>query len=242
MNFFLFVCYIGVIFKTNVMKKSFLYAMLISVYAFTSCSNDDPSISEDVPFYQNLGVAYDVTNNQTRVGANFNKYNTEGINIRLNGPASITFNGKTPDFANEGVYFYTSSFSGLDDMTFVFTRSKDSVFTNVATLKDVKPIAIPESFQTVSRNGSTTLTWEGDPIGEDEVIEATITYKGGVNSLFNREKGSRSIHITFSTPVTATEGTLSLSRAKTNPLQESNGNAGGQLDVSYIQSKEIRIE
>ena len=158
------------------MKKYFLYAILISAAAFTACSSDDSSdIEADVPFYQNLGVAYDITNNTTRVGANFNKYDSAGVNIKLNGPASILINGKTPNFANVGVYFYTYSFSGLDDMTFVFTRAKDSVFTNVATLKDVKPIAIPESFTSINRKTSTTLTWEGDPVGDDEMVEATIS-------------------------------------------------------------------
>lgn len=225
------------------MKKYFLYAILISASAWTACSNDDSSdIDAEVPFYQNLGVAYDVTNNTTRVGANFNKYDSAGVNIKLNDPASITINGKKPNFANMGVYFYTYSFSGLDDMTFVFTRAKDSVFTNVASLKEVKPIAIPQSFTSVSLKGSTTLTWEGEPIGENEMVEVSISYDGGVNTIFNREKGSKSVNIAFSNQTTTSKGTLSLSRAKTHPLQESNGNAGGQLDVSYIQSKEIMIE
>lgn len=225
------------------MKKYFLFTFLLSAWALTSCQSDDSSdISENVPFYQNLGVAYDVTNNKTRVGANFNKNNSEGANIMLNGPASIKINGKTPNFVNVGIYFYTYSFNGLDDVTFVFKRSADSTFTNVATIDDVKPIAIPESFTSAKLKGTTTLTWEGDPVGEGEVIEATITYNGGVSSIYNRDKGSRSINITFNNSILPGKATLSLSRAKVNPLQESNGNAGGQLDVSYIRSKEIRLE
>lgn len=225
------------------MKKNFLYAILISASALTACSNDDtPDISADVPFYQNLGVAYDITNNATRVGANFNKTDSAGVNIRLNGPASILVNGQTPNFDNVGIYFYTYSFNGLDDVTFTFTRAKDKVYTNKASIKDVKPIAIPESFTSAKVKGTTTLTWEGDPVGENEVVEVTITYNGGVNSIFNRQVGSRSIDITFSNAAMPGKATLKLSRAKVNPLQESNGSAGGQLDVSYIQSKEIRLE
>ena len=225
------------------MKKYFLFAFLISAWALTSCDNDDaPDIDADVPFYQNLGVAYDITANATRVGANFNKLDSAGINIKLNGPASITFNGKTPDFANVGTYFYTYSFSGLEDMTFVFTRAKDSVYTNVASINDVKPIAIPASFTSAKVKGTTTLTWEGDPVGENEVVEVQITYSGGSYNILNRTEGSKSIDINFSNLVTASKGTLSLSRAKKHPLQESNGSAGGQLDVSYIQSKEIGLE
>lgn len=225
------------------MKKYLLFAMLISIHALTSCSNDDSSdISADVPFYQNLGVAYDVTNNTTRVGANFNKTDSSGINIKLNGPASILFNGKTPNFANVGVYFYTYTFEGLDQMTFEFTRAKDEVYTNTASIDDVKPIAIPESFTSAKVKGTTTLTWEGDPIGENELVEVTISYTGGTYTIYNREEGSRSINISFSNSSLPGKATLSLSRAKIHPLQEANGNAGGQLDVSYIRSKEIRLE
>ena len=225
------------------MKKYFLFAFLASAWAFTSCDNDDaPDIDADVPFYQNLGVAYDVTNNTTRVGANFNKLDSAGINIRLNGPASITINGETPDFDNVGTYFYTDSFSGLDDMTFVFTRAKDSVYTNVASINDVKPIAIPESFTSAKASGTTTLTWEGDPVGENELVEVHVTYSGGSYSVFNRTEGSKSINISFSNSSLPAKGTLSLSRAKTHPLQESNGNAGGQLNVSYIQIKQMARE
>ena len=225
------------------MKKYFLFAFLVSAWVFTSCDNDDaPDIDADVPIYQNLGVAYDVTNNTTRVGANFNKLDSAGINIRLNGPASITINGKTPDFDNVGTYFYTYSFPGLDDMTFVFTRAKDSIYTNVASINDVKPIAIPESFTSAKITGTTTLTWEGDPVGKDELVEVRVTYAGGSYNVFNRTEGSKSININFGNSSLPAKGTLSLSRAKTHPLQESNGNAGGQLNVSYIQSKEITLE
>lgn len=225
------------------MKKYFLFAFLASAWAFTSCDNDDaPDIDADVPFYQNLGVAYDVTNNTTRVGANFNKLDSAGINIRLNGPASITINGETPDFDNVGTYFYTDSFSGLGDMTFVFTRAKDSVYTNVASINDVKPIAIPESFTSAKATGTTVLTWEGDPVGENELVEVHVTYSGGSYSVFNRTEGSKSINISFSNSSLPEKGTLLLSRVKTHPLQESNGSAGGQLNVSYIQSKEISLE
>ena len=40
-------------------------------------------------------------------------------------------------------------------MTFTFTRAKDEVYTNVASIKDVKPIAIPESFTSAKVKGTT---------------------------------------------------------------------------------------
>ena len=90
--------------KLNDMRKYFLYACLLFAGVFTACDNDDSDgIDPSIPFYQNLGVEYNVTQNHTHIGANFNKYNSEGANLRL--PAKgILFNGKVPDFLGMGAY------------------------------------------------------------------------------------------------------------------------------------------
>lgn len=225
------------------MKKYFFYACLLLVWVLPSCQNDDSDvISEDVPLYQNLAVEYNVSQNTMHVAANFNRNDSTGRNVRLGGNSSILFNEKTPNFANVGIYFYTLSISGLDDVTFKFTRAKGEVYTNKASIKNVSPIAIPESFTSASIKGSTTLTWEGAPLGENEYAAVSINYKGGVNNVYNYEKGSMSMNITFPNVVSAGKATLSLSRVKRLPLQESNGTAGGKIDVSYVQSKEIMLE
>ena len=111
------------------MRKYFLYACLLFAGVFTACGNDDSDgIDPSIPFYQNLGVEYNVTQNHTHIGANFNKYNSEGANLRL--PAKgILFNGKAPDFLGMGTYMYMLSESGLDPVTFTFTRWKDQVLS-----------------------------------------------------------------------------------------------------------------
>lgn len=225
------------------MKKYFFYAILLSVWTLTACSNDDDSgVPESVPLYQKLGVSYNVGQKTTNVGANFNTNNSEGANVKLSGSSSIFINGKAPDFMNTGIYFYTYSFSGLEGVTFKFNRRQGVVYTNVASLNDVRPIAIPESFTTVSLKGSTVLTWVGEPLGENEYATVSINYKGGVNNVYEYNKDKQSISISFAGNATAGKATLSLSRVHKLPLQESDGNAGGQLEVSYVDSKEVTIE
>lgn len=76
------------------MRKYFLYACLLFAGVFTACDNDDSDgIDHSIPFYQNLGVEYNVTQNHTHIGANFNKYNSEGANLRLPaiGPFAVIF-------------------------------------------------------------------------------------------------------------------------------------------------------
>lgn len=225
------------------MKKYLLFAFLLPAFLFTACDNDDSDVvGESVPFYQKLGVEYNVTQNHTRVGANFNKNDSKGSNMKLGGNSSIRFNSITPKFLSVGEYFYTHSFNGLDNITFTFTRSKGNVFVNAASLNDINPIAIPDTFTTVFANGNTVLTWEGEPIGPNEYVQARIEFKGGINNIYNRNEGGKTITINFSNSAAAGKATLFLSRIKTFPLQQSNGDAGGRLDISYVKDKEITLQ
>lgn len=223
------------------MKKYFLYASLLTVGLFAACSQGDDEIDTSIPFYQNLGVEYNITDNSTHVGANFNKSNSEGANLRLP-EGAILFNGEKPDFLNQGTYFYKMSYTGLPSVTFTFTRAKDMVFVNEVNIDDATPISIPASFNAISGNGTTTLTWDGVPLAKNEYVQVHLTYNGGVYDVYNRTEGSTSITLNFNNQTSATSGTLFLSRVTTLPLQQSNGNAGGQIDVSYSVNKTVSFE
>ena len=148
------------------MKKSFVYVTLLLMGVLASCGKEHSNeIDLIVPFYQNLGVEYDMTANKTYAGANFNKQDSAGANLKL--PAgAVLINGEEPLFENIGVYFYKASFDGLQNVTFTFNRSKEQVFVNKA----------------------------------------------------------------------------STSRVTSHPLQQSNGSAGGKIDVSYTISKKVAIQ
>ncbi len=247
------------------MRKYFLYASLLFAGMFTACDNEDADgIDPSIPFYQNLGVEYNVTQNHTHIGANFNKYNSEGANLRL--PAKgILFNGKEPDFLGMGTYMYMLSESGLAPVTFTFTRWKGQVYTNKASIDDVDPIALPESLTSIKSNGATVITWIGKPIGKDEYVQAHLTYDGGVYDVNNTQEGATFVTLNFTNPASVAKGTLFLSRIKKLPLQESNGAgsvpvylgapsikklplqesngaAGGKIDVSYVRNKDVTFE
>lgn len=188
-----------------------------------------------------MGVEYNVTQNHTHIGANFNKYNSEGANLRL--PAKgILFNGKVPDFLGMGAYMYMLSESGLDPVTFTFSRWKDQVYTNKASIDDVDPnrsSRIPDIRQRQWRNH---YHLGRKPIGKDEYVQVHLTYSGGVYDINNTQEGATSITLNFTNPTSATKGTLFLSRVRELPLQESNGDAGGKIDVSYVQNKDVTFE
>ncbi len=224
------------------MKKSFVYVTLLLAGALASCSKDHSNeIDLIVPFYQNLGVEYDMTANKTYAGANFNKTDSAGANLKLPSGA-VLINGQEPQFENVGVYFYTMSFDGLQDVTFTFNRSQDKVFVNKASTSDAIPIEIPMAFTAIDGNGTTVLTWDGAPVAKGEYVALRLEYKGGSLQLYNRIEGGQSISIPFNNQTGATEATLFLSRITTLPLQQSNGNAGGKIDVSYAVSKTVAIQ
>lgn len=224
------------------MEKYFLYACLFLTGVFTACQNDDSGeIDPSIPFYQNLGVEYNVTQDHTHIGANFNKYDSTGVSLRLP-EKGILFNGKEPDFLGLGTYMYMLAEPGLDPVTFTFTRTNGGVYTNKTSIQDVNPIAIPDTFTTIKTSGTTILIWEGDPIGQGEYIQAHLTYNGGVYNVNNTVQGAQSITLAFTNPNSVASGTIYLSRVKTLPLQQSNGNAGGKIDVSYVMNKDVTFE
>lgn len=224
------------------MKKSFVYVTLLLMGVLTSCGKDHSNeIDLIVPFYQNLGVEYDMTANKTYAGANFNKKDSAGANLKL--PAgAVLINGEEPLFENIGVYFYKASFDGLQNVTFTFNRSKEQVFVNKASTSDATPIDIPMTFTAIDGNGTTVLTWDGDPVAKGEYVALRLEYKGGNLQLYNRDEGGQSISIPFNNQTGATDATLYLSRVTTHPLQQSNGSAGGKIDVSYTISKKVAIQ
>lgn len=176
------------------------------------------------------------------MGANFRQNNKEGEYVRLTGNASIRFNGEKPNYANIVPYFYTYTLSGLEKVLFSFTRKKGEDFVNTVSLADVSPIGIPAGFTTIPTSGSTLLTWEGNPVGVNEEVQVTIITDAGVGTTYDRTVGSNSIEVEFSLRTIPKKATLQISRIKTLPVQQSNGNAGGQVKVAYSQEKEVTLQ
>lgn len=225
------------------MRKYFLLLLTACIGLFTACESDDSStLDPSIPFYQDLQVEYDATHAKTHAAANFNKDNSQGENITLSGKSSIRFNGEKPNYANIAPYFYTYTFSHLKGITFKFTRTKGEVYVNHVSPEDAIPIGIPADFTTVHKSSATTFTWEGAALGEDEEITITISSESiGSNYFYEDQEGAISKDIEFATPVPAGKATFSVSRVKTLPIQESDGTAGGRIQVVYTVSKEINI-
>lgn len=226
------------------MKKylSFL-AFTCVVCLLAACDNDDSSdIDDSVSFYQDYHADYNVTRNKTYVGANFRQNNKAGEYVRLTGSASIRFNGEKPNYANIVPYFYTYTLSGLEKVLFSFTRKKGEDFVNTVSLADVSPIGIPADFTTIPTSGSTLLTWEGNPVSVNEEVQVTIITDAGVGTTYDRTVGSNSIEVEFSLRTIPKKAILQISRIKTLPVQQSNGNAGGQVKVAYSQEKEVTLQ
>lgn len=222
------------------MKKVFLIPVFL-LNICLSCEENTSEIDPSIPFYQNLAVDYNVTQTYTHIGANFNKYNSEGVSLRLPNKW-ILFNGKVPTFLGMGVYMYMMVESGLDPVEFTFTRWKDQVYINKISIENISSIAIPDSLEKVNGNGKTIIRWIGNPIGKDEYVQIHLTYSGGVYDINSSMEGATTITMNFTNMTSATKGTLFLSRVKKLPLQESNGNAGGKIMVSYVQNKEVLFE
>lgn len=221
------------------MKQYLLCSCILISGFFTSCSEGGSEIDPSVPFYQNYGIEYNLTDNETHIGANFNKINAEGISLRLQ-KNGILFNGKEPDFLGSGTYMYMMEENGIVPVTFTFTRVSDMVFVNEASVSDVNPIAIPDTLDSINY-GLTSIAWNGDPVGANEFVQVHLEYKGGVYDTNTSAQGAKNVLVNFEMSNDVTTGTLYLSRVKTLPLQQSQSTAGGQIQVSYVVTKTVSI-
>lgn len=222
------------------MKKNLIYLAILLVGALASCSNNSNEIGQIVPFYQILGVEYDATHNETHAGANFKRNDIEGTNLKLSSGA-VLINGIEPLFETSGVYYYKESFKGLQDVTFILSRSQDHVFVNKTSLIDATSIGIPETFTSIDKHETTVLAWEGAPIAKNEYVIARLECNGETYKFYNRSVGEKSIAIDIDEDVTAKDAKLYLGRVSSNPLQQNNNNAGGRINVMYTVSKQVTI-
>lgn len=223
------------------MRKKMLYGMVGLTFLLGSCSKGAPDILDpSIPIYQNLAVMYDITDNTTSIGATFNAENASGTALRMQ-EKGVLFNGKEPSFIGGGDYMYIMQETGAPAVTFTLVRENVGTFVNSASIDDVEPISLND---TLSRIGTVNqIYWVGEPIGANETVSIHLQYDGGETTQTETTEGYKGIQAIFlDLPKSGTIATLSISRVKTLPLQESNDIGGGKINVSYTTSKKVTIK
>lgn len=227
------------------MKKILFFLLAASTgMFFYACDDKDSSdIKDSIPFYQDYRTEFDVTNNQTIAQANFREKNSDGKDVKLTGYSKIEMNGQAPNYTGERPYFYNYTFAGTADVKYVFTRTTGMVYTNLASKTEVNPIGIPANFTTVNMNGTTVLTWSGEPVGQNETIEASVVSSVGGNNGFKLETvGATGINLPIDSDIPAGLAKVTISRVKSLPIQQSDGTANGVNIVVYTVSKDITVQ
>lgn len=234
-------CFIGETEKIGLMKKLIYIICILLTGMWVSCSSEESSsLNSNVPFYQSLDVEYYVSKNKTKASANFNKYNALGDNIQLTGISSIKFNNDKPNYVNIAPFFYTYSFNGLDDITFRFTRNRNEVYINTVSIKDIEPIDFPAGFNDIDVNKKVDFRWIGSPVGKKEEVQIRIVTAEGEYNFYDDTVGDDFIRLTLPKSVDKGDVTVSLTRIRKMALKEAES-AGGEIKVSYISDKDIRL-
>lgn len=155
------------------------HALPLMFLAALSLGADDAGcqseVSSDVNqdrIHTSYWVVYDAHTDQTFARAQFRFGSNIGTTLELGDGAEVTFNGEIMPF-NALLDWHEASFAGrVDAGVFEYIDVAGNVYVNeVPPIDDAELGDVPD---TLSKESSFSLVWEGAPLGSDEMIEIIL--------------------------------------------------------------------
>lgn len=211
--------------------------------ALTAC--DATRLSSDVDqdrIFARYELIYDEANDRTVPRASFRLGDGEGALIRLEGDASVQFEGEALQLEGpQGLGSYDATLRGLvSEGSFRYTGSDGRAFVNTAR---VRSIALPSSLPAADRDAAYEVTWEGGPVGPDEEVRLAL-YQVGVDARValasTAERGATSVSVPRSElrGLRPGEATVLLTRFTKSSL-EAGTRAGGEVVGEYGAPQQV---
>jgi len=152
--------------------------ILLSIMFLASCAKD---VSENVnqnSIYTIYELNYDSETDKTTSKATFRFGGVTGTLLDLSEPAEVTFGTDVLAYnVISGVH--NKDYAGfVESGTFSYTDLDENTFVNETGT--IVPITIP-AIDSVDVTEAFTFTWEGEPVGENEIVSLTIDGTQQVN-------------------------------------------------------------
>lgn len=157
-----------------------------SAFLLNSCAGEDSTDVNQDRIYAVYEIFYNKNTDKSRILARFRFGNPTGTLLELKGGSSeqVTFDGETLPYATlHGGHFkeVAGRVSGGD---FEYTNADGKVFKN--TVSDGDTAAFPSDFDTIAKSTAGSMTWLGNPVGDNEYIGLFIgtSWTWGDDALF----------------------------------------------------------
>ena len=222
------------------MRKIIYLAMAVMAVFATSC-NEDNNLDPTLPLYQHYEV--DFYPKHAVAMASFHKHTAQGDVVKLNNGATITVNGNKMAYYgvgdDEGYFDYSANYVLGNEITFVFTRSKDKVYTNSVSRSDVTTVVIPSSLNVIKNNVAYTVDCK--PTGYEKLTAVLFPLVGATASSYVATTNYVTGEFTF-TNVPKGSYTLRVTNRRQIPTSQNDAGASGLIDVYSVDSKNVRVE
>ena len=181
-------------------------------------------------------LVYDGTNDRTEPRASFRFGNATGTQLRLDGGAEVSFEGRPLRLQTPlGITFYNASLDGLVEQgAFRYTDAEGAAYTNTARLR---PATLPGDLPEIDNDRPYTVRWDGPPVADGEEVRLVL-YRVSADSRLAVASASRTGDTSVTIPedqlrdVQPGEITVLLTRFTRRGLDEGTG-AGGEVVGEY---------
>ncbi|RPD43053.1 hypothetical protein EG028_01820 [Chitinophaga barathri] len=171
--------------KSKNMKTLQLTLLVLVLASFIGCTKEPSASVAQEKIHTTYELFYDKNTDKTTVKAWFRFSNATGTLLQLSQPSDVRFNNEPLVFDSLFAYYKKEYSGSIQSGTIVFTDINNKVFQN--TLQLPKPVAFPENFTTVSKSASYTLSWLGDPVGQNEAVGIGMGSASAISgNLFNQ--------------------------------------------------------
>lgn len=192
--------------------------------------------------YTSYWVLYDAQTDQTFARAQFRFGTSTGTTLILSEGASVAFEGRELLF-NAGLDWYEIVLDGaVDEGIFTYTDVEGATFVNQMPPLDV--MALEGVPTTIAQDDNLVVTWTGDPLAEDELLEVIVASEPNrfdFEVVYVSLPGSTDAILTSNKLEQVAPGAAVVGARRNHdyPIEEGTS-AGGKLTVTY-QTEEIRV-
>lgn len=158
------------------MKSSFTLPLIaLGFLLLSACKRKDSVNIDQQRIYANYEYTYDANSYQSIAEVTFRLDNSSGTKIELSDPASVRFNGEALSWKNSSGSYRLSNSINVIGGVYSYTDLGQQTYENATA--PLTYIELPYGLNSISRNGSFYLPWNGDPIKAGETV--TVTISGG---------------------------------------------------------------
>ncbi len=215
------------------MKLSQILSLLVVAVLLSSCEREPSASVDQDKIFTDYELFYNANLDKTYARATFRFSNLLGTQLELSDPSEVTFNGDVLTFRSALAYYEKEMAGFVESGTFRWSDIDGLVFTNAI---QINTIAYPSMLDTIQRNASYEIIWEGAELVPKEIVTVTVNgeNEGDAQIFLAADIGMEGIILSKSKleKVGQGPGTIWMDRSYIPDLQEATS-AGGRRIGRY---------